>query len=42
MNISPRPGDPRTGENEDWSWHRERAYTPVVNVSGTMTSEPSR
>ncbi len=29
---------PRHGENEDWSWHRARGYTPVVNVSGTMTS----
>jgi L-seryl-tRNA(Ser) seleniumtransferase len=29
---------PRPGENEDWSWHRARAYAPVVNVSGTMTS----
>lgn len=26
------------GENEDWRWHRTRGYTPVVNVSGTMTS----
>lgn len=26
------------GENEDWRWHRARGYTPVVNVSGTMTS----
>ena len=25
------------GENEDWRWHRARGYTPVVNVSGTMT-----
>jgi D-glucosaminate-6-phosphate ammonia-lyase len=29
---------PAHGENDDWSWHRARAYTPVVNVSGTMTS----
>lgn len=33
MNITPRHG-----ENEDWNWHRARGYTPVVNVSGTMTS----
>ena len=25
------------GENEDWRWHRARGYTPVVNVTGTMT-----
>ncbi|MDS9469351.1 aminotransferase class V-fold PLP-dependent enzyme [Paracoccus sp. MBLB3053] len=25
------------GENEDWSWHRKHGYSPVINVSGTMT-----
>ncbi len=30
--------NPLHGENADWNWHRARGYTPVVNVSGTMTS----